>query len=155
MQCRRPPAPSAWRSWRFRAGARLRCDQDKSFDVPCGLCSHPCAFDRTRAAEHPVLEDIGERYRSEKHLDLPAQFFPKIVCETAPGTAKTTFRTVGAAARRFNRLVDRNDNIGNPHFGRGLSQAIAAPRSASSHDQTAAAQFPEQLLEIGQGNFLA
>src|SRR6266446_10592707 len=113
MHCRRPPAPSAWRPWRIRAAARLRCDRDKSCDVPCGLRSHPCAFDRTRAAEHPVLENIGERYRREKHLDLPAQFFPEIVRETASGAAETTFRTVGTAARRLDRLIDGNDDVGN------------------------------------------
>src|SRR6266436_4932049 len=91
MHCRRRPTPSAWRPWRIRAAARLRCDQDKSFDVPCGLCGHPRAFDRTRAPEHPVLEDVGERYGTEKHLDLPAQFLPEIMREAAPGTAKTTF----------------------------------------------------------------
>jgi len=101
-----------------------------------------------------VLEHIGERHRSKKHLDLPAQLFPEIVRETASRAAETAFRTVGAAASRFDRLIDRDDDVGNPHFGSRLSQAIAASRPTRGRDQTAAAQFSEQLLEIGQRNFL-
>ncbi len=74
--------------------------------------------------------------------------------ETASGTPEATLGAVRAAARCLDGLIDRNNDVGNARFGRGLRQAVSPARPPSRQDQSAAAQFPEQLLQIGQGNLL-
>ena len=46
------------------------------------------ALERTRPAEHAVLEHIRKRHGGEKHLDLASELFPEIVGETTARAAK-------------------------------------------------------------------
>src|SRR6185436_5014766 len=110
-----------------------------------GLCCHPRAFDRTRASQHTPLDHIVERYGGEKHLDLSAEFLPQIVGKTAAGPAETAFRTLYAAARRLDRFINRNNDVGDAHFGCGLRQAVSAPRPSRGYNKAAAPELAEKL----------
>ena len=52
------------------------------------------------------------------------------------------------------RLVDREDDVGDAGVVAVMREQIAAARPAHALDETAAAQLGEKLLEIGQRNLL-
>ena len=54
------------------------------------------------------------------------------------------------AAGRVDRLVDRENDVGDADLVRRTDQDIAAAGAAHAVDQPALAQFAEQLFEIGQ-----
>ena len=60
-----------------------------------------------------------------------------------------------AALGRVDRLVDREDDVGDRHRVGGARQAVAAARAAHAFDQPVPAQLAEQLLEVGQRDLLA
>lgn len=74
-------------------------------------------------------------------------------------TAALVVVAAGRRARRaaggLDRFVDGQDDIGNPHISGLARQKIAAAGAAHAFDQPALAQAAKQLLQIGQGNFLA
>ena len=80
-------------------------------------------------------------------MDLPAQFIPQFMGQTAIAV----LAIVGAAAARGidNFVNSGNDFRNGKLLGRTL-QRIAAARAACAPDQAALAQAGEQLLQVGQ-----
>src|SRR5262249_33250263 len=61
-------------------------------------------------------------------------------------------RRAGFTSDRVDRLVDREDDVGDARRVAPMRQQIAATRPADALDEAAAPQLGEQLLEIGQRN---
>src|SRR5213082_2365446 len=83
-----------------------------------------------RASEHALLHHVGQRHGGERHVNLPAEFLPQIMGETTRSRAGAAFRAAGLAARRADRLVDGEDNVGDAQFARRAAQAIATAGTA-------------------------
>ena len=88
-------------------------------------------------------------------MDLVAQFFPQIMRQTSAAVDAATGYRAGSTSDRVDRLVDGEDDVGNPRVVAVMRQQITAARTAHALDQTAATQLGEKLLEIGQRNLLA
>ncbi|OIQ86897.1 hypothetical protein GALL_312290 [mine drainage metagenome] len=61
---------------------------------------------------------------------------------------------LAAALGGIDLLIDCGDDVGNSDFVVLPGDAVAAARAAYAFDQAVATQSAEQLLEVGQGNFL-
>ena len=62
---------------------------------------------------------------------------------------------LAAALRRIERLVDRDDDVGDrDHLG-ATREVVPAARPANGLDDLMATEFAKQLLEVGQGDVLA
>src|ERR1700744_558158 len=81
---------------------------------------------RAAASEQALFADIGECYRAEIEMDLIAEFFPEIMRETAGLVATAARRRTGRTARRADRLVDREDDVGDARAIGAARQQIAA-----------------------------
>jgi hypothetical protein len=68
----------------------------------------------------------------------------------AGAIASAPDRRAGGAARRADRLVDSEDNVGDAGLAAAMGEKIAAARAAHAFDEPALAQHGEELLEIGQ-----
>ena len=69
------------------------------------------------AAEHPLLDHIGQRHGRQKHMDLPAQLFPEIMRDAARRRARAALGASRLAARGRHRLVDRRGTEEAPRLG--------------------------------------
>src|SRR5437867_7213697 len=112
------------------------------------------ALGNTAGPEDPLLADIAKRHRGQIKADLVAQFLPQIVGKTSAAVAAAADRRARAAAHRMERLVDRNDDVGDPRLVAVVREEIAAAWPAHAADQPAATQFGEQLFEVGQRDLL-
>ena len=81
-------------------------------------------------------------------MDLVAELFPQIVRQALAAIGAATGGAHLRAARRLDRLVDRQDDFGHARVHRCTRQAIAAARTAHALDQFGAPQTREQLLKI-------
>src|SRR5512146_511040 len=124
-------------------------------DGAARLARKPLAMERAGAAQDALLADIGERHRAQIEMDLIAELFPKVVREAAALVASTARGRARRAARGADRLVDREDDVGNARSGRAMRQKIAAARATHALDEIGAAQLGKKLLEIGKRDFLA
>jgi hypothetical protein len=61
---------------------------------------------------------------------------------------------LAAALGGVESLVHGLDDVGHGNLRHGLGQAIAAARTPNAGHEMVAAQFAEQLLQIGQGDSL-
>ena len=111
-------------------------------------------MDAAARPEDAVLADIGERHRTQIEVDLIAELFPQIVGETSGAIASAADRRAGSAAGGAYRLVDRQNNVGNPGLAAVVRQQITAARAAHALDEPILAQHREELLEVGQRDFL-
>src|SRR5215468_6074270 len=68
--------------------------------------------------------------------------------DAAPGSP------AGGTSYRLDRLVDGGNDIGDPRIIAVVRQQITTARAAHAFDETVAAQFREELFEIGQRNLL-
>jgi len=82
-------------------------------------------------------------------MNLIAQLLPQIMGQTAAAVAAATDRCAGSAARRPDRLVDCEDDVGDANIAPVMGEQITAARTAHALDQPASAQHCEQLFEIG------
>src|SRR5947209_11048958 len=105
------------------------------------------AVDAAACPEDTVLAHIGERYRTQIEVDLIAEFFPQIVRETSGAIAATADRGARSAAGGAYRLVNRQNNVGNPRFAAVMRQQITPARTAHAVDEPILAQHREELLE--------
>src|SRR5260370_3978392 len=87
-------------------------------------------------------------------MDLIAELLPQIVGRAPRAIAAAADRRAGGTTRRAYRLIDREDNIGDTGLAAVVSEKIAAARTSYALDEAALAQHGEELLEIGQRNFL-
>src|SRR5512146_1159812 len=124
-------------------------------DGAARLARKPLAMERAGAAQDALLADIGERHRAQIEMDLIAELFPKVVREAAALVASTARGRARRAARGADRLVDREDDVGNARSGRAMRQKIAAARATHALDEIGAAQLGKKLLEIGKRDRLA
>src|ERR1700730_15304726 len=108
------------------------------------------AMQRAAAAEHALLDHVGEADRSKIQMDLVAELFPEVRGETSGLAAAAAHRRSRRAARSADRLVDGEDDVGDPRLLGRVSQEVAAPRPAHASDQPGDAQLGEELLEIGE-----
>src|SRR5476649_773734 len=102
-----------------------------------------------------ALQHIVKADRAQEDMDLVAELFPQIVRQALAAIGAATGGAHLRAARRLDRLVDRQDDFGDPRLHRGAGEAITAARTAYALDQFGAPQTREELLEIRQRNFLA
>jgi len=89
-------------------------------------------------------------------MDLAAQTFPKVVSNAALATDHTPARAaLPGAAGRADRLVHSQDDVRHPGLVDCGRQPVSTAGAANTLDQTALAQPGEELLEIGQRDFLS
>ena len=81
-------------------------------------------------------------------MDLLAQFFPKIMGDAARAGLGAALGTVGAASCGRDRLIYRNNDVGDAKLARRPRQAIAAARTAHAGDQPAPPKLGEELFQI-------
>src|SRR6202030_395235 len=93
------------------------------------------AVDAAARPKDAVLADIGERYRTQIEVDLIAELFPQIMSETPGAIAAAADRRAGSATGGAYRLVDRQNDIGNPGLAAVMRQQITAPRTAHALDE--------------------
>ena len=150
-------APARWRSSRDMSGAIavMRRTRRGAIAPRSRVASRARAMERAAAAEHAPLAHIGERHRAQIEMDLVAELFPQIVGEAAALVAGAAGRRARRAARGADRLVDREDDVGDARPVGAVRQEIAAARAAHALDQPADAQLGEELLEIGERDLLA
>src|SRR5882672_8729176 len=108
------------------------------------------ALNDAAGAEHPLVAHIAERHRAEVKADLVAELFPKIVGQTSAAITTAADRGAGTTSHRADRLIDRQNDVADAGCFAVIRQQIAATRSTHALDQSATAQFGEQLLKIGQ-----
>mgnify|MGYP003344420052 CR=1 FL=1 len=101
-----------------------------------------------------TLEHVEQRHRAQEGVDLVPQFLPQVVGQALAAVGAAAQGAHLRAARRLDRLVDRQDDFRHPRLDRGPRQAIAAAWSAHALDQSGPPQPGEQLLEIRQRDFL-
>src|SRR5712691_11326082 len=112
------------------------------------------ALGEAAGAEHALFADVAKRHRAQIQVDLIAQFLPEIMGQTSAAIAAAADRFAGGTSHRVERLVDRDDNVGNPDLVAVMPQAIAAAGPAHAADQATAPQLGKELLEIGERDLL-
>src|SRR5580700_10220338 len=112
-------------------------------------------MEATARAEDTALADIGERHRTQIEVDLIAELFPQIMSEASGAVAAAADWRAGSATGRAYRLVDRQNNVGNARVAAVPRQQITAARTAHALDEPILAQHCEELLEVGERDFLS
>ena len=92
---------------------------------------------------------------AEVEVDLVAEFFPEIVGQTAAARGMAASSGAWTTARGAERLIDRDDDVGDANLLTDAGQLVAAARAADAAHQVVAAQLAEQLLEVGERDLLA
>src|SRR5712692_2151380 len=113
------------------------------------------AVDDAAGAEQPLLADIGERDGAEIEMDLVAELLPQIVGQAPALVAAAAGRRTRGAARRPDRLVDGQNDIGDARLAGDEGQEIAAAGAAHAAHESALAQLGEELFQVGQRDLLA
>src|SRR3954468_874487 len=75
--------------------------------------------------------------------------------QTSAAVAAAADRLPGRTSHGVDRLVDREDDIGDTRRVAVMREKISAARPADALDEAAATQFREELFEIGQRGLLA
>ena len=109
-----------------------------SIETPLASCSSTSFLQRDR------VEELD-------HLRVQAR--PQVVRHAAAGVVAHAVFLAGAAGG-VDRLVDRDDDVGDGDLLGLAAERIAAARAARALDELVAAQLAEQLLEVGQRNLL-
>ena len=105
-------------------------------------------------ADRDAVDHLLQRDAVQEGRNLLAQRVPQAVGEAALA-GHAGLGLLAAAARHAHVLVDRGHDLGNGDGGGRPAQAIAAEAAAHALDQAGAAQFEEQLLQVGQRDLLA
>src|SRR5436309_1020246 len=107
----------------------------------------------SRTAKHALLHHVRERNRRQEHVNLPTKLLPEIVRDAARSGCRAAPCATRLAARGGNRLVDRQNDIGDAQLRRWPAQSVAAARAPHTSHQATATKLREELLEIRQRNF--
>ncbi|CAI8892464.1 ESAT-6 protein secretion system EspG family protein [Pseudomonas sp. IT-P100] len=97
-------------------------------------------------------DKISQADTAQKLVNLQAQVAPQVVSQA--GVALMAI-ALALALGRIDRFVYRIDHLGDLDALHVAGQLIAAAGTADAGHQIAAAQFGEQLFEVGQGDALA
>ena len=128
--------------WRCSAIAIL-CGTDRTYQVHAG---GPVYRFRTL-----LLDQLRKRDTRQVINDGGIQVFPKIVRHA---TAVAEAIIAAFALARIDRLFYGENNIGNSQLIERSAKVVAAARPTYAFNQTATAQFAEQLFQVGERNFL-
>src|SRR4051794_41886817 len=80
-------------------------------------------------AEDPALAHIGDGDAAEIEVDLVAQFLPQVMGQAAAAVGPAPGGRAGGAAGGADRLVHRQDDIGDPHRIGGVGPQKSPPRA--------------------------
>ena len=106
------------------------------------------------ARRQTALEHVEQGDRAqERWIWLPSSSHRSWVRHLLRSARQPVGAHLGAA-RRLDRLVDRQDDFRDPRLGRAARQPIAAARTAHALHQAGAPQPGKKLLQIGQRDFL-
>ncbi|CAI8726165.1 ESAT-6 protein secretion system EspG family protein [Pseudomonas sp. IT-P171] len=97
-------------------------------------------------------DKISQADTAQKLVNLQAQVAPQVVSQA--GIALMAI-ALALALGRIDRFVYRIDHLGDLDALHVAGQLIATTGTADAGHQIAAAQFGEQLFEVGQGDALA
>src|SRR6266436_7873736 len=111
-------------------------------------------MDTPAGSEHAIFADILERHLTQIKVDLIAELLPQIVGRASGAIAAAAHWGAGGTTRRAYRLIDREDNIGDAGLAAVVREKITAARTSDALDEAALPQHREELLEVGQRNFL-
>jgi len=97
-------------------------------------------------------DKVSQADTAEKFVNLQAQIAPQVVGQTGVALMAITLALAFGGIDRFVHRIDHLSDLDTLHVAR---QLIAAAWTTDAGHQIAAAQFGEELLEVGQGDALA
>src|SRR3546814_12721233 len=89
--------------------------------------SDVCSSDLA-GAQHPPGDHVRHAHRAEIEVDLVAELFPEVMGLAATLVAAAAERLAGRAAGGTDRLVDRQDDVGDARLAGSMSEQVAAAR---------------------------
>src|SRR5260221_9515386 len=87
-------------------------------------------------------------------MDLIAELFPEIMGEAARLAAAAADGRARRTARGADRLVLREDHVGDARLVGAITREISAPEGPPSPYKARGAQLVEVLHEVGKGDIL-
>ena len=97
-------------------------------------------------------DKVSQADTAEKFVNLQAQIAPQVVGQTGVALMAITLALAFGCIDRFVHRIDHLGDLDTLHVAR---QLVAAAWTADAGHQIAAAQFGEELFEVGQGDALA
>ena len=97
-------------------------------------------------------DKVSQADTAEKFVNLQAQIAPQVVGQTGVALMAITLALAFGGIDRFVHRIDHLGDLDTLHVAR---QLIAAAWTTDAGHQIAAAQFGEELFEVGQGDALA
>lgn len=97
-------------------------------------------------------DKVSQADTAEKFVNLQAQIAPQVVGQAGVALMAITLALAFGGIDRFVNRIDHLSDLDTLHVAR---QLIAAARTTDAGHQIAAAQFGEELFEVGQGDALA
>ena len=120
-------------------------------------CGRDRPLDRVLLDRHALgellVDQLLQRHRVEELDHLGVQAGPQVVRHAAAGVVAHAVFLAGAAGG-VDRLVDRDDDVGDGDLLGLAAERIAAARAAGALDELVPAQLAEQLLQVGQRDLL-
>src|SRR3546814_11924277 len=104
------------------------------------------AADQPAGAQHPPGDHVRHAHRAEIEVDLVAELFPEVMGLAATLVAAAAERLAGRAAGGTDRLVDRQDDVGDARLAGRMSEQVAAARPAHGTQKAATPELAEELL---------
>src|SRR3546814_9508821 len=98
--------------------------------------SDVCSSDLPAGAQHPPGDHVRHAHRAEIEVDLVAELFPEVMGLAATLVAAAAERLAGRAAGGTDRLVDRQDDVGDARLAGRMSEQVAAARPAHGDRQS-------------------
>jgi len=99
-----------------------------------------------------LRNELRQRDRAQKTEDVRVEVRPQLVRHAALAVILATLAS--AALGRVDRLVDRDNDVGDGNHLGTTRKTIAAAGTAHAFDEAMAAQLAEELFEIRQGDLL-
>src|SRR5204862_5032801 len=100
-----------------------------------------------------LVDQLLERDRIEELDHLGVEARPEVVRHAAAGVLAHAVFLAGAAGG-VDRLVDRDDDVGDRDLLRLAAERIAAARAAGALDELVPPELAEQLLQVRQRDLL-